>query len=83
MKRAEERILENYRAVPLIVKLSNEKTKIKIKKNISTYHIGELIKNFNEGKIKIIHIKIFFESRRVYKPEMKNIDIIFKRRLKY
>ena len=83
-KRAEERILGNHRAVPLIVKLSNEKTKIKIKKNISTYHIGELIKNFNEGKIKNHNdIKIFFESRRVYKPEMKNIDIIFKRRLKY
>ena len=28
-------------------------------------------------------IKIFFETRRVYKPEMKYIDIIFKRRLMF
>lgn len=83
-RRSEERILGNHREVPLIVKLSNEKSKIQIKKHISTYHIGELIKNFNDGKIENHKdIKIFFETRRVYKPEMKYIDIIFKRRLKY
>ena len=83
-KRANERILGNHRAVPLIVKLGKESSKIKVTKNISTYHIGELIEKYNKNEINSHNeIKLFFENKRVYKPEMKNIDIIFKRRLNY
>lgn len=83
-KRAEERILGNHRAVPLIIKLGRESNNIELAKNISTYHIGELIEKYNKNEINNHEeIKSFFENRRVYKPEMKNIDIIFKRRLNY